>query len=194
MKKRKNWLIVGTVVGLLILVLAGSVLAQGRGPNENPGPQGMAFQASPTNPSPQPNMCGPAGFEAAAQALGMSTEDLRIQLWGGRTLAELADTAGVDLKDVYTAVRSACEKPIREAIAKAVENGRITQEEADWLLEGLDKGYWGPNAQNHVLNRLCRASGHSTRTPFGKRHPMRPQFPHPAPGRVPPGPPPAGTP
>jgi hypothetical protein len=31
----------------------------------------------------------------------------------------------------------------KTAIAQAVTDGTMTQAKADWLLEGLDKGYWG---------------------------------------------------
>jgi hypothetical protein len=30
---------------------------------------------------------------------------------------------------------------MRDAIAQAVEDGKMSQEQADWLLEGLDKGF-----------------------------------------------------
>ncbi len=166
MKTRKKVLTVGTIVFVLILTVAGSVLAFGYSSDRSPTTVERELDMGPNNAPVPPNMCGRLGFEAAANVLGMSSEDLRIQLWGGRTLADVADQAGVDLKDVYTAVRQACEQPIRDAIARAVENKRISQEEADWLLEGLDKGYWGPNAQNPILNRLCAA--------FGQKPPARP--------------------
>ena len=51
----------------------------------------------------------------------------------------------VDLQDVRDAVETACsearEMAIREAIQRALDNDRITQEQADWLLEGLESGY-----------------------------------------------------
>ncbi|WP_352429049.1 hypothetical protein [Thermoflexus sp.] len=60
----------------------------------------------------------------------MTPEALATQLWGGRTLAELADRAGVDLQKVRDAVNQACVQAIQDAI-----------EQADWLLQGLDRGY-----------------------------------------------------
>lgn len=91
-------------------------------------------------------LCGQAGLEAAAKALNMTPEELSTQLWGGRTLAELADKAGVDLQKVRDAVNQACVQAIRDAIEQAVQDGRLTREQADWLLQGLDRGYWGPGA------------------------------------------------
>jgi hypothetical protein len=89
---------------------------------------------------------GPGGevaLEAAAEALDMTADELSTQLWGGKTLAELAEEAGVELQAVRDAVEAAQEEAVRAAIAQAVEDGSITQAQADWLLEGLDNGYWG---------------------------------------------------
>ena len=88
-------------------------------------------------------LCGEAGLEAAAEALGMTADELSTQLWGGKTLADLADEAGVELQAVRDAVTAACEQSIRDAIEQAVTDGQLTREHADWLLEGLDNGYWG---------------------------------------------------
>jgi hypothetical protein len=87
--------------------------------------------------------CGQAGLEAAAEALGMTADQLSTQLWGGKSLADLAEEAGVDLQDVQDAVTEACQAATREAIEQAVTDGTITRDHADWLLEGLEKGYWG---------------------------------------------------
>jgi hypothetical protein len=88
-------------------------------------------------------LCGQTGLEAAAKALGMTADELSTQLWGGETLSSLAEKAGVDLQDVRDAVNAACQQATRDAIEQAVTDGTITREHADWLLEGLDKGYWG---------------------------------------------------
>lgn len=88
---------------------------------------------------------GQAGLEAAAELLGMTADELSTQLWGGRTLADLADKAGVDLQTLRDAVeaanQAAMEAAIRDAIAQALEDGYITQEQADWLLQGLEQGF-----------------------------------------------------
>jgi hypothetical protein len=90
--------------------------------------------------------CGAAGLEAAAQALGMTADELQAELWGGARLSELADDAGVELVDVQAAVTAACVDAMRDNIEQAVTGGEITREHADWLLEGLDNGFWGPGA------------------------------------------------
>ena len=90
-------------------------------------------------------LCGQAGLEAAAKALGMTADELSTQLWGGSSLADLAEKAGVDLQDVQDAVTAACQQATQDAIEQAVTDGTLTRAHADWLLEGLDKGYWGGN-------------------------------------------------
>lgn len=85
---------------------------------------------------------GPVEMEAIAKALGMTTEELSNQLWAGRTVADLADKAGVDLTTLRKAVQDAQIAALKDAIKQAVTDGKMTQDKADWLLQGLDKGYW----------------------------------------------------
>ena len=90
---------------------------------------------------------GQAELEAAAKALGLTADELSTQLWGGRTLADLADKAGVELQTVRDAVEAARETALRDAIEQAVEDGYLTREQADWLLKGIELGFmpgrWG---------------------------------------------------
>jgi hypothetical protein len=83
---------------------------------------------------------------AAADALGLTVAELELQLRGGESLADLADTAGVELQVVLDAVTAANVAVTRAAIAQAVTDGTLTQAKADWLIEGLDAGYWGSEA------------------------------------------------
>jgi hypothetical protein len=92
--------------------------------------------------------CGTAGREAAATALGMTVDDMQDQMRAGESLADLADEAGVDVSDVLDAIEAACVQETRDAIEQAVTDGDLTREHADWLLEGLDSGFWGPGAEN----------------------------------------------
>src|SRR3972149_5646451 len=91
-------------------------------------------------------LCGQEGLEAAAKALGMTADELSTQLWGGETLAGLADKAKVDLQTVRDAVDAACKAATKDAIEQAVTDGRLSRAQADWLLGGLDKSYWGGNS------------------------------------------------
>ncbi len=80
-------------------------------------------------------------LEAAAQALNLTTDELSTKLQDGMSLAEIAAEAGVDEQVVKDAISAAHAEEMRADIAQAVTDGTITQEHADWLLEGLDKGF-----------------------------------------------------
>ena len=85
-----------------------------------------------------------AALDAAAKALGMTSDELSAQLWGGKTLADLASAKGVDIATVKKAVDAALVAETKTAIQQAVKDGNMTQAKADWLIQGLDNGYWGP--------------------------------------------------
>lgn len=84
---------------------------------------------------------GQPELEAAAKVLGMTADELSTALKDGKTLDELATTAGVDIQDVKDAITAAHAVEMRAKIAQAVTDGKMTQAKADWLLEGLDKGF-----------------------------------------------------
>ncbi len=84
---------------------------------------------------------GPEALDAAAGALGISAEDLAAKLKDGMTLAEIAEEAGVEPQTVKDAIEAARAEALRAEIEDALSDGTITQEHADWLLEGLDKGF-----------------------------------------------------
>jgi hypothetical protein len=87
-----------------------------------------------------------AGLEAVANVLGMTTDQVAAALEGGQTLRDLAEQAGVEMEDIFEALNAVRAESMRERIALAVEDGSMSQEKADWLLEGLDKGFLdGPN-------------------------------------------------
>ena len=92
------------------------------------------------------------GLEAAAELLGLSVDELSLQRWGGRTLADLAERQNVDLGDLQAALGSARKAAAQEAIEQAVQDGVISRGRADWALEGLENGY-GPG------NRFPRMGG-----------------------------------
>ncbi|MFQ5410207.1 MAG: hypothetical protein ACE5FI_17490 [Anaerolineales bacterium] len=70
--------------------------------------------------------------EALAEALGMTVEELQAAKAEGLTLEELAAQQGTTVEDVHAALQAARE----EAIQQAVEEGRLTQEQADAILNG----------------------------------------------------------
>src|SRR5215207_8114059 len=151
MKNKMSILIGGLLVALLVVGVIGATntFAQssptlslhGRGPG---GARGL----------------GQAELEAAAKVLDMTADELSAELNAGKTLQDVADEAGVAIEDVQAAIQAAHAVAMRERIAQAVEDGTITQENADWLLEGLDKGFigvpggfgpGGPHGGGHAL-------------------------------------------
>jgi hypothetical protein len=80
-------------------------------------------------------------FDTAAEALGLTPDELFGKLHGGKRLDEVAEAQGVEMETVQEALSAAREAAMRDAIAQAVEDGNMSQEQADWLLEGLDEGY-----------------------------------------------------
>jgi hypothetical protein len=137
-KTMKNkWLIVfsGLVAALLIVGAVGAtavyalepsnLLQHGRGP----GWHGFRFSD--------------AELEAVARVLGMTADEVSSALQAGKTLQDLANEKGVDIADVQAALQAVRVAEMRDAIAQAVANGTMTQEKANWLLEGLDKGFIG---------------------------------------------------
>jgi len=82
-----------------------------------------------------------AELEAAAKVLGMTADELSTALKDGKTLEELAEAAGVDIADVQEAIQTVHREEMRAQIEQAVADGTMTQDKADWLLEGFDKGY-----------------------------------------------------
>ncbi|WP_369256802.1 hypothetical protein [Geodermatophilus amargosae] len=76
-----------------------------------------------------------AGLSAAAETLGLSEEDLRTALEADdASLASVAEAQGVAVEDLVAVL---LEGP-REGIATAVEEGRLTQEEADERLADVE--------------------------------------------------------
>jgi hypothetical protein len=127
------------VVGALTVFMTGTAMAQ----EETPTPESRPFGWRGFGRGFVHNLGGEVGLQAAAETLGMTSEELSTALWGGQSLADLANEKGVDLQDVRDAVNAAHEQAMRDAIQGAVEDGQLTQEHADWLLEGLDKGFLG---------------------------------------------------
>lgn len=68
-----------------------------------------------------------ADLDAAAEALGMTAADLRTALQGGKTLAGVAGDRGVPVATLVAALVDTEETEL----AQAVEDGRITQAQAD---------------------------------------------------------------
>ncbi len=116
------------------------------------GATSVFAQSSTTTPVPnqgkwlgggQGHGLGTAELEAAAKVLNMTSDELSTALQSGKTLEQIASDKGVDFTKVQAAIQAAHLTEMRAQIAQAVKDGTITQANADWLNEGLDKGYIG---------------------------------------------------
>ncbi len=74
-----------------------------------------------------------AALDSAAEVLGMTPEELRAELQAGKSLAEVADEQGVDPQAICDAAHAQREETVQQAVA----DGRLTQEEADQMLERM---------------------------------------------------------
>ncbi|MBL7183379.1 MAG: hypothetical protein ISS50_02900 [Anaerolineae bacterium] len=173
---RKRLVLLGGVALIVVLVvsIAGAVFVFADEPT--PTPKTYGWHGWGRGFGFGRGVCGQAELEAAAELLGMTADELSTQLWGGRTLADLADKAGVDLQDVRDAVdaanQAAMEAAVRDAIAQAVEDGNLTQEHADWLLEGLDKGFF-TMGRSFGFGGMRGGFGHGMKRGFGGLAPQR---------------------
>jgi len=139
MSKKFKW-VIGALVLALLAVSAFGITSVYADDNDPPLPFGERGPGGPGGPHGGRGLDG-AALEAVANVLNMSTDDLSAALEDGQTLQELADEAGVDMQNVKDAINTVREESMRERIAQAIEDGTMTQEKADWLLEGLDKGF-----------------------------------------------------
>lgn len=135
---------IGTLVGLSAIVIAAVFLAV---------PSALAQTPEPAQPPVGPGygygMRGGNGWmrayqemihEAVADALGITEEELEQAVWeDGKTMWQLAEERGIDPIDVQEAMSEAREA----ALEQAVQDGVITQDQADWMLSRMASGY-GP--------------------------------------------------
>lgn len=140
MKKLVAMIGVLALVSAIGLFVVGPVFAQESTPTPTPAPKvpfgwfgwGRGF-----------GFCGgsTAIFDAVAAALNLTPTQLFEQLHSGKTLSEIAEAQGVDLQKIQDAIKAAQKQAMKDAINQALEEGKISQAEADWLLQGLEQGF-----------------------------------------------------
>ena len=144
---------IGIVAALIVAAVGvGAVLAQGstlvaETPTEASDPGGPDGDHGPGGRGGKRGLGGGGQMDIVAETLEMTTDELREALADGQTIAELAEAKGVALE--YIAAALVTEHA--ERLQQAVENGRLTQEEADEkiaemqvkILEQLESGEFG---------------------------------------------------
>jgi len=141
MFKKKLWLFVGgTLIAMLLIGSVGAVVVYA----QSPTPMATSVPTTGwTRPGAGAHGTFLAGAEldAAAQDLGMTSADLSAELKSGETLSQIATEKGVNLQTVLAAIQAARKADFTTQINQAVTSGKMKQDKANWLLEGLDKGY-----------------------------------------------------
>ncbi|MHB0922400.1 MAG: hypothetical protein ACYC3H_00340 [Bellilinea sp.] len=92
-----------------------------------------------------------AMIEVYAEELGISVDDLNVKLASGETLADIAFAAGLTAEE-FTVLRTDARTA---AVAQAVADGSLTQEQADWMAQrsgGAMRGGFGARGAGLGLN------------------------------------------
>ncbi len=76
---------------------------------------------------------GESLFSIAAQQLGMDLSDLMAELQDGKSVADVAAEKGVDVQTIADAYLA----QVADQLAQAVEDGRITQKQADSMAANM---------------------------------------------------------
>ena len=97
-------------------------------------------------------------FDAVADALGLDPTALFTRLHDGESVADIAEGKGVHLDELHDAIEDARVEARKQAIEEAVEAGRLTEEQAEWMLEGLEEGYV-PGGRGFTSGRNCGPAG-----------------------------------
>ncbi len=135
----KKWIVALVLSVLLIGVVATTALAQTATPTTPAAPaekgapfmKGWGFMGR-----------GWGDFDAIAKSLNLTPTQLFERLHSGKTLEEIATAQGVDLQKLQDAAKAAQLEAQKKAIEEAVTAGKLTREQADWMLKGLENG-WG---------------------------------------------------
>lgn len=130
------------ITGISVAVAAIALVSVGTAVAADDDPPKPPFGGFGTGPR---GMWGGGGnwdvFDTTADVLGMTPSELFEALHDGRTIEEIADAQGIDLEDLQEELASLHQEAARERIQQAVESGDLSQERADWMLEGIENGY-----------------------------------------------------
>lgn len=112
-------------------------------------------------------------FDTVAEELGLTPEELFSELHDGKSLEEIAEEQETDLEAIRQALEAARHEAIRDAVDRAVDEGKLSEDEAEWLLEGLEKGYLHGRGFGRDFMRRGRGRGPRMRGNFGPFAPDR---------------------
>ncbi len=141
MLKNVLFLIAGAVIATLILGVAGFAYAQTQTPPVNvPNSFGPGRSGNFGGMMGRWNQTGSSGvmhdymIDAAASKLGISADTLQNELNSGKTMWQVAQAQGLTEEQFRTAMAEAA----KDAAAKMVADGVITQAQADGLVQRME--------------------------------------------------------
>jgi lambda repressor-like predicted transcriptional regulator len=144
MSKRGWAILAGALTAAIVLVAAlwiGVSQISAQGPETTPVSQGPGACNCDCSGGLTPRQAGRWGYQAygqvdiVAERLGMTVGEVVAALQDGKSVADLAAEKGVALDTIIEALMA----PRREALAAAVANGRLTQEQADTMLAEMQE-------------------------------------------------------
>jgi len=74
-----------------------------------------------------------------AAILGISVEELQTKIESGLHIPEIVEELGIAMEDVQAKMREQAEQKMRERLGQLVEQGKITEEQAQKRLENMKK-------------------------------------------------------
>lgn len=92
-------------------------------------------------------------WAALAKQLGLTSDELTAQIEDGKTLAQIAQEKDIAVEDLAATM----ETTMKAGLAQAVKDGKLTQEQADlmlqhmdgqyeWMINNMSAGRFGPGA------------------------------------------------
>ena len=143
--------IVAALVAIVAVAGATSAFAQGPAHSDGIAPRGGSqMQHESAGGMGLLAVDEDAMHEAIAAALSMSVEELEAALAAGTTPFDLAQEQGID----FAVVEAAMEAVHQDALQQAVNDGLISQEQADWMLSRQG----GQNSDGSGMNRGANGS------------------------------------
>ncbi|MBN1629170.1 MAG: hypothetical protein JW990_05370 [Thermoleophilia bacterium] len=130
MSRRSKSILVAVLAVVLALAVAVPAFAAVETPAGTPAGAGYGGQG---HGAMFGGGAGVRGIDAAATALNMDAADLAAERQAGKSLADVAASKGMSTESLISALLATREA----ALADAVTSGRITQEQADYMLDNM---------------------------------------------------------
>lgn len=101
-------------------------------------------------------------WQALADQLGLKPEDLTAQIQSGKTLAQIAQEKGVNIKDLAATM----ETNMKVGLAKAVKDGQLSQAQVDLILQHMTGQYeWMLDNMGNGMMGIGQGGCHNTNQP-----------------------------